>query len=207
MAEQVTLTVLYTAALRGDLGLLPRLASLMRHHAALPGAGRVVRLDLGGACHAASWHCAATDGRSMLLALDAIGYDAARTDGYLSEAGRAHLLAMGDSLHIALMGDAGHWRVAPSQAGQPPLAIALTPADAGTHILDGVLHLSAVGGGQLGLARCAVEKDQWTVSFTGVFHVRTDTPPDTSIAGIVDLIAAEARAAQKRRANPAKPSG
>ncbi len=197
----MNVTVLYTAFLDGDLDLLPRLATLMRQHAAKPGAGRVVRLDLGGACSTANWHCAASEGRSMLLALDAIGYDAANADGYLTDAGRAGLLAMGDSLHIAPLSAAALWQIAPPSADQPGLAVALSPGH-GTHLEGGVLHLAEVRGGQLGVARCTLEASGWVVAFTGVFHVRPDTPPDTSIAGIIDLITSEARAVQKRKDRP-----
>ena len=71
--EQVTL--LYTAALEGRLAILSRLFTRIRMERANRG-GPVLLVDLGRACVPGSWICDVTQGRAMLVAMDAMGYDA-----------------------------------------------------------------------------------------------------------------------------------
>ena len=92
---ETPLTILYTHDLRGDLDALPRLYSFLRqlkaHYAseevvqvcALDPAqppGRILLLDLGESCAPEVWHCQVSGGRSTLVVLDGMGYDAARVD-------------------------------------------------------------------------------------------------------------------------------
>src|SRR5690349_16457301 len=66
------LPIIYTYQLRGDLAWLPRLYTFIRQLAQdieQEYGTKPLLLDLGEACVPESWHCAATDGRSMLLAL------------------------------------------------------------------------------------------------------------------------------------------
>src|SRR4029453_1362356 len=56
-----------------------------------PPPARTLLLDLGDSCAADVWHCAATGGRSTLIALDAMGYHAANVSGLLSPESRAKL--------------------------------------------------------------------------------------------------------------------
>ena len=87
-----TLTILYTANLRGNLDLMPRLHTFLRR-VRQDFNGRVLKLDAGNACDSTVWHCAATGGRSALLVLDAMGFTAANVSGVLSAEGRARLAA------------------------------------------------------------------------------------------------------------------
>jgi hypothetical protein len=74
--EQTTsLTLIYTAALAGQLELLPRLFTRIEQERAAVN-GPVILIDLGQACRAETWICEATQGRGMLVAMDAMGYDA-----------------------------------------------------------------------------------------------------------------------------------
>jgi hypothetical protein len=76
LLEQTTpLTLLYTAALAGQLELLPRLFTRIEQERAAIG-GNVLLVDLGESCRAGAWICEATQGRGMLVAMDAMGYDA-----------------------------------------------------------------------------------------------------------------------------------
>lgn len=90
------LTVLYTAQLRGQLDLLPRLFSLMQ---AVRGAtvGPALLIDLGDSCDPQVRECAATGGRATLFVLEAMGYDGA----CLSQADSARLTD--DALHKLLV--------------------------------------------------------------------------------------------------------
>lgn len=96
--------ILYTSNINGDLDLLPRLYTFLRYLKSLPidesdvmlcavqpQTPRVLFLDLGHACAPDVWHCTATDGRSTLIALDAMGYQAANISGALTPESRIRL--------------------------------------------------------------------------------------------------------------------
>src|SRR5688572_28849719 len=99
------ITLLTNHNLRGDIELLPRLFTFIKHLRALdvddeddvmlcalqPQARRILLVDLGESCAPDAWHCKATGGRSMLVTLDAMGYDAANVSGQLSPEERAKL--------------------------------------------------------------------------------------------------------------------
>jgi hypothetical protein len=57
------------------LDLLPRLFTRIRQERAAVD-GITLLVDLGRSCMAGAWICDATDGRGMLVAMDAMGYDA-----------------------------------------------------------------------------------------------------------------------------------
>lgn len=78
MEGEITLgkiTLLYTASLNGQLDLLPRLFTGIRHERTTA-AGPVFLVDLGRSCVPDTWICEATGSRGMLVAMDAMGYDA-----------------------------------------------------------------------------------------------------------------------------------
>jgi hypothetical protein len=75
LTEPTNVMLLYTAALAGRLELLPRLFTRIRQERA-SFAGPNLLVDLGGSCTPGAWICEATDGRGMLVAMDAMGYDA-----------------------------------------------------------------------------------------------------------------------------------
>lgn len=113
-----SLTVLYTYGLRGDLDGLPRLYTFIRQltafyrndgvtvcqHDPAPPLGRLLLLDLGDSCAPESWHCAVTGGRSMIVALDGMGYHATNVSGFFAPESRAKL---SESTQIKLI-DADH---------------------------------------------------------------------------------------------------
>lgn len=116
------LTILYTANLRGDLERLPRLHTFLRGLKNLPPADepdvmlcavepvarRILLLDAGNACAPDAWHCAATGGRSALIVLDAMGYQAVNVAGFLTAESRARLDA--NYLGMALVDEAHPWQ-------------------------------------------------------------------------------------------------
>jgi len=203
MAEQLpALTIFYTAGLRGDLALLPRLHTFLRQLRM-----RVTTLhpndvqhtiDLGGACAAEMWHCASSGGRSALVALDGMGYSAAVNDGYADANVRAKLganvnLSVIDALTPFLTGAIAF---VVGDAVPAPLTVRLDSAPV-SRLQAGVLRLAGISVGQVGEAR--VEGGRLVES--AVHYLPPGTPPDPTISGIIDFILAEARYAQKKREN------
>src|SRR5258708_23856682 len=74
LPEPTTGMLLYTASLGGRVELLPRLMTRIPQER-LAHTGPALLVDLGRSCDGASWICEATDGRGMLVAMDAMGYD------------------------------------------------------------------------------------------------------------------------------------
>jgi hypothetical protein len=77
------LIVLFSAHLRADFDLLPRVSSTIQQiRATVPQArSPILLLDLGNAWAADSWACQVTGNRAPYLILDAMGYTAAHADG------------------------------------------------------------------------------------------------------------------------------
>ncbi len=196
-----TLHLLYTANLRGDLRLLPRLATFMRQlKLALPEA-RTLQLDLGGSCAPEVWHCAATAGRSMLLGLDAMGYDAAHTDVLVDEASRERLKA--NLLGLALVDAAHPWeddRLRLATSGLPDtnrLTIRLDPSES-IYLSGRVLRLSVLQAGQIGSVVIDNLPDAPTISSIVIYDLPPGTLPDPTISAAVEFIVSEAQRYQRR---------
>lgn len=212
----MNLFILYTANLRGDLDLLPRLHTFIRQLKAQPVEdeaevmlcavepvpARWLLLDLGGSCDAAVWHCAVTGGRSTLMVLDAMGYDAAQVS--LPAESRARLSA--NLLRLALVdGDhpwtSGDLLVTAGDRQQPQtdhrLRILLTPANA-TQLNGDTLHLVDVQAGQVGLAQVRLFPPI-TLIAQAILDLPTSTPADPTISATVDFVLSEARYYQRRQ--------
>jgi hypothetical protein len=198
------LTVLYTANLRGDIERLPRLYTCLRQ-LQTQATGRILLLDAGEACAAGVWHCDVTRGRSMLLALDAMGYHAANATGYLTAAGRVKLAE--NLLNIAVLMEGEVWEqdgVAvttddpPSQA--QPLHIALTPASE-TRLDQHTLHLATINAGQVGAVHIgpAAGNGRLAILQTAIHTLPPTTLPDPTIAATVEFVLSEARYYQRRQ--------
>jgi hypothetical protein len=209
------LHILYTSNLHGDLDLLPRLQTFMRHLKSLPiddedevmicavqpQTPRVFLLDLGHTCAPDVWHCTATDGRSTLIALDAMGYHAANVADALTPESRIRL--RDNLLGMALVDSAADWsqgdlvftvRREGSQtlATFPPFNINLTPAPS-TQIVSSTLHFADVRVGQVGTVQVSFLTGAPRLIAHAIFDLPTDTPPDPTIAATVDFVRSEAR--------------
>jgi hypothetical protein len=211
------LHILYTSNLHGDLDLLPRLHTFMRHLKSLPiddedevmicavqpQTPRVILLDLGHACAPDVWHCTATDGRSTLIALDAMGYQAANVTDALTPESRIRL--RDNLLGMALVDAANGWhhedllftvRREGSQSlpvsPYPPLNINLMPAST-TQIASNTLYLADIRTGQVGTAQVSFLTGLPRLIAHSVFDVPTNTAPDPTIAATVDFVRSEAR--------------
>jgi hypothetical protein len=192
------LNVLYTANIRGQLDLLPRLYTLLRR---LRGEaeGRTLLLDAGYACDAAIWHCAWTGGRSALLVLDAMGYTAANGCGFLSDEGRARLVANRMGMAVLCAGEVwAHDGVVITTGGEPPsqpheLHVILDCGTA-THLEHNKLRLANVEAGQVAVVQVGGTGQNGHLAITRheVLTLSPDTPPDSTIAATVDFVRSEA---------------
>lgn len=212
------LTVLYTAHLRGDIAILPRLYAFIRQLKAFYGdeaavnmcvndpssevTGRGLLVDLGASCAADVWHCQVTGGRSMPIALDALGYHAVNVKDYFADGGRERV---GDNVRIALVDD-DHpaevdgvlMRTTSTPDAPTTLQIELMPA-AETRITANILRLKTVEGGQIGAAKLRYAGGHWSLMHSETHDLPTRTLPDPTIAAIVDFVISEARYAQKKQ--------
>ncbi len=199
MAKPLSLTILYTANIRGDLALLPRLYTFMQQ---LQGEDRrtTLLLDLGASCAESVWHCRATGGRSTLVVLDGMGYQAANVEGILGCEDR-DLLAQQVTLGLVDRAQDWAWQAPAGDPGvratinpsaQPArLQILLRPAD--STCIDGrVLSLQAVAAGQIGEARVELAK-RARIAHAARHDLPPGTPPNPSIAGAVEFVESEAR--------------
>lgn len=191
------ISFLYTAGLRGDLHLLPRLYTFIK---TLRGEFNPVQLlDLGDACTPESWHCAATGGRSMLIALDGMGFTAANASALDAE----NYTRLLDQVTLALVteqqpqvrGDCV-FALQPT-AGDGHLCVILTPA-ASTHLADGILYLQNISAGQIGVVRVSIGTTSELLS-AEIRDLPPGTAPAPTIAGVVDFVIGEARYYQKRQ--------
>mgnify|MGYP000070612447 CR=1 FL=1 len=215
---QEPLSILYTHNLRGDLAMLPRLYTLLRQLRAQaqrfededdvlvcalqPPARRTLLIDLGNSCAANVWHCAATGGRSTLILLDAMGYDAAHVTRQLAPGAREKLV---ESVQMVLVdGDHAYEQngVQVTAARQPGLAaLQLVAQPDATARLDGrVLYPQALEAGQVGVAHVSFRDGSPRLSGHDVFPLSPGTPPEPTIAGAVDFVLSEAKRYQAKQA-------
>lgn len=217
------LHILYTANLRGNIELLPRMHTFMRQLKSTPLSDenevmlcmvepvqtRWLVLDLGNACDPAVWHCTATEGRSILIALDAMGYHAANVDGALTEEARERM--SGNLMSMALVDAHNIWpdedvlvAVGENRGGSDLLPrlmidVSLSPA---TRIEGRRLQLAQVQAGQVGQVGLSFIAGSPHLISAVIHDVSPTTPPDPTISGTVDFILSEARFFQGRRSSP-----
>lgn len=206
MEKPLSLTLLYTANIAGDLALLPRLFTFLqrlrtnvRHETLL--------LDLGGCCADNVWHCRETGGRSTLIALDAMGYHVANVAGTLDHSNREQLA---EQAMMALVDERRDWlyRVPPASDASirvrlcasddaARLQIVLSPVET-TRVDGNVLRLRCVGAGQVGEAVVDLRGEPALIA-AHVHEMPPGSQPNPSIAGTVEFIEQEARLLAKKR--------
>jgi hypothetical protein len=224
LTQPTPLSLFYTAALHGDLALLPRLFTFLRQQrAAVQGISLLV--DMGCACTPEAWICQATDGRGMLVAMDGMGYDAFHV-GVRDPLYRRPDLIEGLQRLIVTGFAAGPWSAVINRQG---------------------LHICFANGAQMARAAAeapladvliglrytdqAVIQAEWRAPQRWVFldcgdeqrHIgRVDltllpdapyikvlgqtalglpegTPPDPTMTGVIDFVQSEARYAERKR--------
>lgn len=210
------LSILYTHDLRGDLEMLPRLYTFIKQLRAQaqrfeddsdvmvcqvqPPARRTLLVDVGNCCAGNVWHCNITGGRSMVIALDAMGYDAVMTAGMLFPTSREQLEATVQQRLVY----AGH----PVERGGVIFAFAPLRDVSGLQLvmqpraeaaLEGtLLYPAALRAGQVGILHLT-PSGGLRLSAHHVFDLPPNTRPDPTIAGAVDFVLGEARHYQKKQ--------
>jgi len=198
------LTIFYTGGIRGDLDILPRLYTFLKHlrrdRALTP--GRALFLDVGDSCAADVWHCDVTGGRSTLVVLDSMGYDAANAAGLAdaeSRAKLAHVVTMGliDATHDLTRGGLALVYHDNVLTLEQRLRVVIQPQPT-TRLINGTLYLGAVEHEQVGMALVemagipVLERDE-------IFNLPPGLAPDATIAGTVEFVISEARYTQRKR--------
>ena len=202
-----SLSLLYTANLAGNLALLPRLHTYAQRLKA-GASGPSLLLDLGASCCAESWHCRATGNRSVLIALDGMGYEAANCEGLLEAGSRAKLA---QQVSLALV-DRWHRHTLKLPSLDRPIALTLQPLRRGnlevllepaasTQLEAGALRLQSVSSCQLGEASVDLRGEPRLLS-ARIHDMPADTPPNPSIAGLVEFVENEARYYASKRDLP-----
>ena len=197
-----SLSLLYTGHIRGQLGLLPRLHTFLRR--LMAGADAALLLDVGASCSEQVWHCRATAGRSCLVALDGMGYHAANVAAGLAAEQREKLA---QQLSLGLVDARQDWQapggdILVSLEAKPSahrLQICLQAAQ-GTQLRGKALWLGEVRAGQVGEVRLWLG-DPPRITKAQVHELPRNTPPNPSIAGLVEFIESEARYVM-HRSNP-----
>ncbi len=183
------MNILYTYQLNGNLAYLPRLFTHIQAISAQM-TTKPLLLDLGASCHSSAWHCEATEGRSMLIALDAMGYHGANVAEFLTP---TSYLKLKDQVSLALVDENSPQMVmntalaiAPMQMTNSPLKICLSPSDI-TGWRDGWLHLGKIDSEELGI----VQLDGETIHHR-IEKIPANTSPNPTISGVIDFVLAEA---------------
>ena len=209
------LSILYTGNLRGNLDLLPRLFTFLRTLRAQaqrfeddtnvdvcalqPPARRLLLVDVGDSCSADVWHCAVTGGRSILMVLDAMGYDAVQVSGMLTTEARAQL---DGAVQLALVDVDGGLALpdlhvtAAAEPGYSGLQFVLQAREDAV-LDDKRLYPARLQPGEVGILHIAAGTPRLSAHHR--FPLPATTPPDPTIAGTVDFVLSEARSLQKRR--------
>lgn len=204
MEKPLSLTLLYTSHLGGDIRLLPRLYTFIQRLRPRRRQG-VLLFDLGHACADEVWHCRLTQGRSMLIALDGMGFHAANAAGTLHADGRQVEAQMTMGLvdecrdwfyHIPPVSDRSITATVGPTDSAARLQICLSAADE-TRIQGNVLYLGDVGGGQVGLVGLDLHSAP-RITASGVHDMPSGTLPNPSLAATVEFVESEARYLQKK---------
>ena len=203
LTDLSTITLLYTANLRGELALLPRLFTLIQLERRVSG-GLVLLLDLGDTCSQESWVCRATQGRAPFLVLDGMGYDAVLIGGReKAPIPPTSLRKLAGSLVMAVV----VWNrarplirqgitltiapgAAPLQDDRPVIRIDRS-TDALPKIHDPGVTLGDVAHGVL--ARVDLAWPEWTVQSARTRAVLPEVPSDRTVAALVEFVESEAR--------------
>lgn len=202
MTEPEIVSLLFTQNLQGDLRFLPRLARVLMHLRIED--RRSYTVDLGNSCTPGVWHCEATDGRSMLIALDGLNYNAANADG-LAEHARSHLSRSLVSLKAVSAGHADWIERVALVTAAPDAAIPgaemtlIVKPSLEARVTGSVIEFPAVERYRIGRLRVRVDSVPCELVSVEMFDVPPTTPPDPVISGMIDFIEGEARHYQKRK--------
>jgi hypothetical protein len=209
--------------LDGRLPILPFLFTRLRQERATE--GQTLLVDLGRSCQPGAWICDTTGGRGMLVAMDAMGYDAFHI-GPLDALYTQPALVQQIRQVIATPLAAGPWFARVVRKGRTFVLYnaAATPR---TEPADLLVALRLSGGGQVQAAwqgsRRLLLLDSELVEGSpvlgrvdivllaeppyirlvdrAVLTIPADLPPDPTIAGVIEFVENEARYAERKRGN------
>ena len=206
MGKPLSLALLYTANIAGDLALLPRLYTFLQRLKAAAHQPALL-LDLGESCADDIPHCRETGGRSVLTVLDGMGYHAANVAGTLNHENRVKLA---EQVTLALADEGRDWLYQRAAVSCPAIRFTLRPQDEAarpqvvmkpaesTRVAGNALLLQAVNAGEVGEAVVDLPGELRLLS-ARVHQMPPNTPPNPSIAGTVEFVEAEARLLAKNR--------
>lgn len=226
IAQITPLRILYTAALHGRLDQLPYLFTLIRQERA-SAVGPTVLVDLGRSCAAEAWICAATQGRGMLVAMDAMGYDAFHI-GQVDALYAYPALVQQIKQVIATPLAAGPWHATTTRQGvqvcwynaaasmptaATDLAVGLRLSDAAQLLIEGdgscrrllldagLASESTESAPIIGRIDIHLLPDPPYIQLQD--HARLTIPtaiwPDPTVAGVIEFVESEARYAARKR--------
>jgi hypothetical protein len=228
LADQTPLTILYTASLAGRIDLLPRLYTRIRRERETR-SGPCLLVDLGQSCVPGTWICEATAGRGMLVAMDAMGYDAFHIGPRDALYTQPALVSQVRQIVVTPFA-AGPWSASVNRAG---LAVRLVNA----HHLEALLAAEDVGpadliiglrldvtaqveaehraGQRVLLLQGAASEDEPVLARVDVallpeapyilvvshapLALAPELPPDPTITGVIEFVQGEARYAERKR--------
>jgi hypothetical protein len=205
MEKPLNLTLLYTANIRGNIHMLPRLYTFMQTLKPAERQGTLI-VDLGNSCADDVWHCTITQGRSTLIVLDGMGYHAANSADSLDTDQRekvANIVTMGlvDEAHswayyIPPVTDETIQATLHPTATSHRIQICLSPAESTT--IDGnILYLADIPSKHIG--KVQIDLDPSPTLIHHDIHVLPDhTPPNPTIVASVEFVESEARYFQKK---------
>ncbi len=209
MGEIRRVTLLYTANVQGELALLPRLFTLAQQQRRAAADSPVFLLDLGDSCALSAWVCQATHGRAPFLVFDSMGYDAALIGG--GERVPIPPSALRRLVANLVMPIVVWNRARTLQKRGVEIVLATGNAPAPAHMpmvrVDRTREtLPAIGESEptLGdvpqgaLAHVSMSWPDWRVQAATLHTISAQTPPDPTIAAVVELVEEEARAYTQR---------
>ncbi|MCD4685391.1 MAG: hypothetical protein K8S97_05605 [Anaerolineae bacterium] len=218
MTEISSITVLYTANLRGALHLLPQLSTLIQGVRRVA-EGPVFLLDLGDTCAKDAWVCQATQGRAPFLVLDSMGYDAAVIGGNeqvpIPPSALRQLVQHNDMVMPVIIWQRPktltkrgvQFTVLPGIVAANATSSNEAPAlriDRGAATLPDVGSSHPVLGDvpQGHLAGIDIAWPAWTVQHAKLLALEATIPIDPSIAAVVELVESEARQQAQKHGGP-----
>jgi hypothetical protein len=229
--QPTDISIFYTSGLRGQLDRLPRWFNQI---SSLRGQSQFSLLvDLGQTCEAGQWICQATAGRGMLVAMDAMGYDAFHIGPLDMLYQYPHLVQQIQQIIVTPFA-AGPWSANLTRQGLQVQIIngknlpnpAATLAETSQSTVNFTLALGldlhaevkALAGGCLllqGAASNTAQLGRVDIRLAAqpaysegaapeildwqVLALRHDLPPNPTLAGVVDFVRSEARAAEQKQ--------
>jgi hypothetical protein len=204
MSTLSTLTIFYTQNLHGNLKWLPGLHTFIVQQKHQLDAHALL-IDLGGSCAPDVWHCAATQGRSTLIVLDAMGFHAANVLGVVEEAQREPLRT---TLSTGLLDERRSWRYAVPPIKDLDIVVATMPVPAlklcivaapaeRTWLENRTLQLHSLEPNTVGLVQVDLTKQQ--ILRADALTPPNNLRPDPTISATVDFVEEEARFYQRQK--------